>query len=330
MQQMTGIALVTGASGFVGSHLMRRLAPTGRSLRALYHATPPASQVSTPNVEWVAADLAACDCEPLVRGVATVFHVAGVAIMTSGPEETARMDLVNTEATLRLAQASKRAGVRQFIFVSSVDAGEQGATPELDEQHGEPIRAYGRSKRRAEGALMALSSADFAVTILRPSVLFGEDHLGSVHDLARGIARGRFALIGRGDNRMNFYYIGDFIDVLAGVEGKVAAFGELFIAADQPQTVREFATELAAQVNPGFRIPSIPRVIGSLAGATFDVAALILRRPMPLSRRRVGRMVRDLAYSNTRLARVLGMRPVIGWRQGLRQTTDWYRRQGLL
>jgi nucleoside-diphosphate-sugar epimerase len=214
--------------------------------------------------------------------------------------------------------------------VSSADAGEEGATPELDEHHGEPIRAYGRSKRRAEIALLAMSNADFAVTILRPTILFGEDHLGSVQELARSINRGRFALIGRGDNRMNFYYIGDFIDVLMHVEGNVAAFGELFIAADRPQTVREFVKEIAAQVRPGFRVPTIPGAIGSLAGSLFDVAAFILRRPMPLSRRRVARMTRDLAYSNAKLTRVTGLQPNIGWREGLRRTTEWYRKQGLL
>lgn len=327
---MTDIALVTGASGFVGSHLMRRLAPTGRHIRALYRNGLPASPDSHTNVKWIAADLTTCDSELLVRGVVTVFHVAGLAVMTDGSEETERMDRINTEATLRLAEASKRNGVRQFIFVSSADAGEEGATPELDEQHGEPIRAYGRSKRRAEKALLAMSSAEFAVTILRPTALFGENHLGTLHELARSIARGRFALIGRGDNRMNFYYIDDFIDVLKGVEGKAAAFGELFIAADEPQTVREFAAELAAHVCPGFRIPTIPRIVGRLVGSLFDVVALVTRRPMPLSRRRVDRMTRDVAYSNGKLARLLDLRPEIGWREGLRRTIEWYRRENLL
>jgi nucleoside-diphosphate-sugar epimerase len=325
-----GLALVTGASGFVGTHVMRRLAPTGRPLRAIYRTNPPRSRDEYPNVTWIEADIATCDFEPLVREVSTVFHVAGVPIMSSGPDETTLMNRVNTEATLRLAEASRRAGVRQFIFVSSVDAGEQGATPELDEQHGEPVRAYGRSKRQAETALLAMSGPGFAVTILRPSVLFGEDHLGSVHDLARSIARGRFALIGRGHNRMNFYYIADFMDVLTAVEGNPAAAGELFIAADRPQTVREFTTALAGMVNPGFQVRAIPRVVGVLAGAVFDVAAAVLRRPMPLSLRRVGRMTRDLAYSNAKLARVLNLLPRIGWREGLRRTTDWYRSQGLL
>ena len=327
---MTRNALVTGATGFVGSHLMRRLAPTGRVLRAVYNATPPAAAGANPNVEWVAADLSTCDCASLVRDVETVFHVAGIAVMTSGPEETARMDRINTEATLRLAQASKSAGVRQFIFVSSGDAGEQGETPELDETHGEPVRAYGRSKRRAEIALMALSDVEFAVTILRPTILFGEDHLGSVQELARSICRGRFVFIGRGDNRMNFYYIGDFIDVLVGVEGNTPAYGQLFIANDQPQTVREFASELARLVRPGFHIPTIPRAIGSLAAAFFDVAARVTGRPMPLSRSRLARMTRDVSFSSAKLARMTGLQPKIGWREGLRRTTDWYRQQGLL
>lgn len=327
---MKEIALVTGASGFVGTRLMRRLVPTGRPLRAVFNRTPPSARDSDRQVEWVATDLASCDFGALVRGVETVFHVAGVAVMTSGPEETWRMNLINTEATLRLAEAAKRAGVRRFLFVSSVDAGEQGATPELDETRGEAIRAYGHSKRRAEEALLPLSDGNFAVTILRPSILFGEDHLGSVYELARAITRRRFALIGRGDNRMNFYYIDDFIDVLVRAEDTAAACGELFIAADRAQTVREFSTEVAGLVRPGMRIPSIPRSVGVAAGALFDLVSRLTGRPMPLSRQRVSRMTRDLVYSNAKLIRLTGMHPMIGWREGLRRTVAWYRSQGLL
>jgi nucleoside-diphosphate-sugar epimerase len=324
------LVLVTGASGFVGSHLLRRLVAHGRPVRALRCRAQSGNSSPDPGVEWLEADLTTADPAVFARGVECAYHLAALSLFTGTDADAARMEQLNVQAALRLARACKQSGVRQFVFVSSIAAGEVAESTEVDEDNGQPVSEYGRSKWRAEQALRPLSDADFSVTILRPSALFGEYHHGSVCDMARAIQRGRFALIGRGDNRVNFYYIDDFIDVLLAVAGDPRSYARTFIAADEPQPLREFVAAAAAQLRPGWRVPTVPRSLGWAIATGCDLLAPLVRRALPLSRRRVRAMTRDVAYLNHRLATSLGLQPRVGWRTGLERSIAWYRASGAL
>lgn len=119
--------------------------------------------------------------------------------------------------------------------------------PEIDEESGVPVSAYGRSKKAAEQLLMEMAGNGFEVTVLRPTALFGENHLGSVYELAKLIDQGRFFLFGRGNGQTNFYYIRDFVDVLSAVQHDPRTFGQTFIAADESIALRELAFLIGAE-----------------------------------------------------------------------------------
>jgi nucleoside-diphosphate-sugar epimerase len=283
-----------------------------------------------PPVVWHQADVVDDDLSAALSDVQVVFHLAAYASTSEAPTEVARMERVNRVGTARFAEASKRAGVRHFIFVSSIAACEAGYAAEIDESSGLPRSAYGRTKRAAEMATLAMSSPDFAVTVLRPTALFGEHHLGSVYELVKVIDKGLFFILGDGRNRTNFYYVGDFISVLLAVAGDARAFGQVFIACDTALPLQNVVDAISNALGTNRRVRHISRIAGAAMGTLFDIAATICRRSMPMSRRRVRAMTRDVAYQNGKLAKVLGLRPEVGVFGGLRRSIDWYRQAGLL
>jgi nucleoside-diphosphate-sugar epimerase len=161
--------LLTGASGFVGRHVLDDLAARGYRVRTAGRSATPAS----PDVEHVAiGDLGAqVDWQPLLDGVDHVVHSAGLAHADGNiPEE--RYRAVNTEATLALARAAQAAGVRRFIFLSSIRAqsGPISEQPLSEIDTPAPSDAYGRSKLAAEQGLAGL---DLDWVALRPVLVYG-------------------------------------------------------------------------------------------------------------------------------------------------------------
>jgi nucleoside-diphosphate-sugar epimerase len=324
--------LVTGGSGFVGGHLLQLLSGTGNQLVALHRRPLNIGRVTQQfsDVEWVSADLVACKNFSFLDGVSCVYHIAGGAAIGDGQAVASSMNDVNLVATERLARACKKNGVSRFVFVSSVAACEVADAPDVREVNGRPISLYGVSKRRAEEVLLSLHGESFAVTILRPTALFGEMHLGSMYELARVIRHGRFYFFGDGSNRTNFYYVGDFVEALMAVRDDIRSHGQVYIAADSPIALRDLVHAVSEAVGVVDRSRRVPLVLGKSVALLCDVLHALFKVNLPLSSRRVAAMVRDVAYRSDKLSSELGVLPTIGVREGIARSVAWYRKSGLL
>ena len=324
--------LLTGASGFVGSHVLRRLVASGADVVAVHNRELDASlrREFADRVHWTRVDLTGDVPAELLRDVHAVLHVAGYASMSQEAVEVERMERLNVKATRRLVSLSKQVGVRQFLYVSSIAACEIGAGPVIDEVSGAPRTAYGRSKRDAESEVLACGDSGFAVTVLRPTALFGEHHLGSVYELVRTIDRGRFFLIGDGSNRTNFYYVQDFVEALLAALDNPAAYGQTFIASDEPRPLRALVHDIQVALGAKRAVRRLPLSFGLAAGALCDAISKVTGKALPLSSARVRAMTRDCAYVNDKLRTTLGVVPRIGITAGLRKSIEWYREAGLL
>jgi UDP-glucose 4-epimerase len=164
--------LITGAGGFIGSALAHTLAAEGAELLLASRHSPVAiSNVQTLFLDFVSASLSPAQME----GVETVFHCAGIAHMTASPAE---YEWVNFDATLALAALAAAAGVKRFIFFSSIKAAESAGP-------------YGYWKWRAEQSLEAqYADSAMAVVIVRPSLVYGPGVKGNLPMLIQAISRG--------------------------------------------------------------------------------------------------------------------------------------------
>lgn len=186
---MTGLVALTGATGFIGRHLLADLTARGYRVRVLLRRpveVPPGAASAVVGDLTRPINMAAA-----LSDVDAVVHSAGLAHAMSGaPEDDYRT--LNTEATARLAQAAERAKVRRFVFLSSIRAQTGATAPGLVTEADEPrpTDPYGRSKREAELALAA-TGLDWAA--LRPVLVYGAGAKGNLEALLR-LARSPYPL----------------------------------------------------------------------------------------------------------------------------------------
>ena len=226
------VVLVTGASGFVGRHLLERLASRGHRIRAVSRSGRPEEEVGGGNVSWVAADVTRPgEVAGLARECDAVVHLAG--IRRERGDDTFRR--VHVEGTRHLLEEAGRAGVQRFVHVSALGAG-SAEGPDAD--------AFLASKRAAEEVARA-SPVDS--TILRPAVIFGPgDHFTSA--VVRWLERSPVFLVPAAWNgRVQPVSIEDVVDALCqSVERDDVAGSTHVLAGPEPLTLVEVARTVAA------------------------------------------------------------------------------------
>jgi nucleoside-diphosphate-sugar epimerase len=253
--------LVTGASGFIGKAVVAALARDGHTVRAAVRRP----HLSFPDgVEVVQhPDLAETfDWRPLLQGVDQVVHLAGIAHTGRGVDRAA-YDRVNRQATAQLATAAAQAGVKHFVFVSSIRAqcgpAADHALTERDDPA--PTDAYGASKLAAEEAVRG-SGVPF--TILRPVLLYGPGVKGNLALLARAAATRLPLPVKDFGNRRSLLGIDNFISALAFVLATPATIGEVYVVADPgvpPRLSDVFVTLRQARGRRSFIMPMSPDYI---------------------------------------------------------------------
>lgn len=315
--------LLTGATGFVGSHAARSLSEAGHSLRLLTRSTSILDGVEGLDYERVVADLR--DGEGLASACAeidTIVHVAGV---TSARRERTFYE-VNGQGTASLGKAAVEAGVHRFLYVSSLAAMGPSAFPEDPEAPPHPVTAYGSSKLAGEREIVALAG-DMEVQILRPPAVYGPRDTGLLPFFQ--MSRRRFVMqFGRGRNRVAMVYgpdLGESIQRLVESESGGSAYFHIADPAG-PYTW----SELLRTLNKGFghrtlRIPVPPLAFSVLARWSVATSGLIRRDPL-LDRSRYTEMSQPAwVCDSAALEAHLGWAPRTLLADGIGETIAWYR-----
>ena len=327
--------LVTGATGFTGGHLAATLAAKGDSVRALVRPRSRArfdrSPLPAAGVTAVEGDLTnAASLRRAAEGVEVVYHIAATYREAGQPDAAYRA--INVEGTRHLIEAARAGGARRVVHCSTGGVHGHIAQPPANEDAPfNPGDVYQDTKLEAEHLAREFGrSTGLDVVVARPIGIYGPGDRRFLK-MFRGIARGRFPLLGSGQ----VYYHLTFIDDLAEgfrLCGTVpAAAGRTYLLAGPRYTTLEALMGLVAaelKVAPPRR--HLPVWPFWAAGLLCEMVCVPLRIEPPLYRRRVDFYTKSRAFDTARARTELGFAPKVDLEEGIHRTAEWYRKEGLL
>ena len=323
---MKPLVLVTGATGFAGSHMTDLLLAAGYRVRVLVRETSDLRWVPQAAERMVADVRDAESLRRLVDGVAWVFHFAG-ATRARRPEAFFR---VNTEGTLRLWQAVREhaSQVDLFLFVSSLAASgpapaEDAPRKESDEP--QPISPYGESKLAAERALAEQSDPRIRQLIVRPPTVYGPRDT-MVLAFFRWARRGILPLPAPPGSRISLIHGRDLAAAcLALAEGGSA--GTFHIDDGQVYSWERIGQIAAGVLGKRLWSLRVPPWMVKLAGEVGEMAAKLTGRIPPVNRQKVRDILQPYWICDGSRARAAGFAARILAEEGIARTIDWYRKE---
>ena len=319
--------LVTGAGGFIGSHLVEDQLARGRSVVATDIDLSQLSHLaSADRLRMAEVDLQnSGKMSTLLAGVDCVFHLAAAHLdVLKGPEHFYD---VNVNATARLAEMAHELGAQRFIHCSSVSVyGPLSAWPVNEESPCAPDIAYEQSKLEGERAIRKVAAhTGLATVIIRPAWVYGP-RCPRTEKLIRSIRRRRFFFVGRGQNQRHPVYVADLIEAFnRAVDSELEQCETFIIAGPEVVTVRQLADAIAAELGSRSRIPTLPKSLVWAGCLALETAGKMLGREPPFSRRSLKFFMENSSFDISRAKERLDFTPQTSLRDGLRATLAYYR-----
>lgn len=318
---------ITGASGVVGSAVLRHLVASGHEVKAVARSARAAAAVSRRGAHPVPGDvLDPSSLRAAFAGCDTVYHVAGLNGMCL--PDPWRLDLVNVDGSRNALRAARAAGARRFVHTSSAAAlGEPAGTvgDEASPHRGAYLSAYERSKHLSERAVLA-EAGDLEVVVVNPSSVQGPGRATGTGRLILDVVAGRLpALV---ETRLSVVDVDDCArgHLLAAAHG---APGERYVLNSFTLTTSE-ALRLAGEVvGRDLRVRMLPVGVAAAAATAVEAGARLLGRTPPVCREMVRTLAHGHAYDGSRAARELGLTYTAPG-DTLRRMIEWFRSEGLL
>lgn len=344
---------ITGATGFVGSGLIKRLVRENVRVTAAVLAGEDAGHLPAA-VERVTVEplSESSDYTTALQDVDIAIHLAArVHIM----QETATDPLqefrkVNLHGTERLARQAAQAGVKRFIFMSTigVNGDNSGVNPYTESDQPHPHNPYSVSKHEAELVLQRISQeTGIEVVIIRAPLVYGLGNPGNFQSLLRIVSKGIPLPLASITNRRSLIYVGNLVDALATCASHPAAAGQTYLVSDgedvsTPELIRRVAHALKVPARQ-FSFPtSLMRMAGKILDGNFKFWILNFglfksKTKKPIQNLEfkthnrftgaVNRLTGSLTVDSSKIRRELGWVPPFTMEEGLRETAEWFKRQ---
>jgi nucleoside-diphosphate-sugar epimerase len=331
MNQITGSkALVTGANGFVGSHLTRMLLRQGAKVRVLVRnkELPVVKEFASLGAEVFTGDLRdAQTVKNAASGIDYVFHIGAIFREAKFPDEV-YFD-INLGGTRNVITACRESGVRRLLYCSTNGVhGGHSESPVSEDAPFAPSDVYQQSKAAAEREVANCEDLDFA--IIRPAMIWGEGDLRFLK-LFRGVSRRRLPIIGDGKSWTHWIDAEDLAQafILAAVRPEASRQAYL-IAGNRPvplEYVYQTIAKLAGVKVLPFKIPALPiQLLGSLV----ELLVKPLGIEPPLHRRRADFFIKHRIFDTSKARRELGFCPRGDFEEECERVFRWYQAQGYL
>lgn len=308
--------LLTGASGFVGKAVLKTAQQRGLKIRPVFRSMDSAK--GHPEAVLVSGLDGAADWSQALKGVDVVIHAAARAhiMREEALDPLAEYRRVNVEGTLNLARQAATAGVRRFVFISSIKVNGEATAP------GRPFRAddapapedaYGLSKAEAEAQLKQVAQElGMEVTIIRPPLIYGPGVMGNFASLVRWMHRGLpLPLGGVTHNRRSLVGLDNLVDLILVCADHPKAANQTFLISDGEDLS---TTELLKRIGKALKQPA--RLLWVPAGAISFLAGLVGKKG--ISERLLGSLQVDMHKT----CELLDWKPVVAVDEGLRRAVE--------
>jgi len=324
------LVLVTGATGFIGSVLVRKLCQRGMKVRAIARASSNTSTLDDLGIQWIRGEVFdEATVKEATRGVAYIFHLAGAfREARHGDDYYHKIHVVPTQLLARAALGNP--GFKRFVHVSTIGVhGHIDEPPANESYRFAPGDAYQNTKAEAELWMHEFAGREhLPYTVIRPASTYGpgDRRLLKVFRMA---AWKFFPILGHGKCLLHLIHVDDLTDAMIVAATHPKAQGEVFICGNvEPIGTEEMARTIASYYGRKLRVIRPPVWPFFLAA---DVTTAICRPfgiEPPLHRRRVAFYTKDRAFDTRKIRETLGWQPRYSNQTGLEQTAHWYLEQG--
>ncbi|MBT5941878.1 MAG: SDR family oxidoreductase [Rhodospirillaceae bacterium] len=311
--------LITGATGFVGQAVCKKLREGGHMLTGTTRTPDQGAgpeRVPLYHIPEIGPDT---DWSQAVSGADIVIHLAArVHVMKDrSPDPLADYRNVNTAGTRKLAQQAAAAGVKRFVFISTIKvAGENSPVSGFTEDdHAMPEDPYGVSKWEAEQALADISrSTGLEVVILRPPLVYGPGVKGNFLSLFEAINKNRVLPLGAIQNHRSFLSVFNLADAIATAAEHPNAAGQTFFVADEHAiSTPDLVRKIAAALDTKPRLLNFPLGLLKIAGFLTGKSAAVQR------------VAGSLTVNTRRIQTQLNWHPPVSMEDGLKETAGWFK-----
>ena len=320
-------ALVTGATGFVGSHLVEALRRSGAEVTALARSPDKAAALTAQGVRVVRGDLHdQAALQDAAQGQDVLYHVAGVV----AARDEAGFLRANCEGTANVVAAAERGGSPRFVLVSSLAAGGPAprGSPLTGREPPQPVTAYGRSKLAAE---QVVRRSGLRWSILRPPIVYGprDREVLKIFRIARlGVA----PVFGDGSQELSAVHAADLAQALIAAGESEATVGGTYNAC-HPEifTSGELGRAVGAAMGRSVGTVRIPALLARALLSVTEASARLTRQATILTTDKAHEFFQPAWTGDpTALTRDSGWRAAYDLRAGLADTYQWYRKAGWL
>ena len=320
--------LVTGATGFLGSHVTDLLLARGERPRVLVRPGESVKALEDADVEICRGDLSdRVALESAVSGVDRVLHCAA----RTGPWGSAsEYERTNVQGLKSLVDVAGAAGVRRFVHVSSITVHGNDVGGTADETA--PLRVepnpYSRSKVAGERLLeRMIHEQGVPATIVRPGWVYGPRDTASFGRFATMIRQGRMFIVGSGTNHVPLIYARDAArGVLLASEASQAVGRSYLLVNDEPVTQHDYLCAIATELGAPPPTKHIPYKLGLALGRLAEKGARVARsqQPPPVMRYGIQLLGGENCFIITRARQELGFSPQVNLAEGIKRSAEWY------